>query len=109
MNDPEHMEALELAGGTKGKGPAPLPPLAGWTNEVDMLATVNDSLLMVKDAIVRSNVAKDKQNAIPAIAWTPRPGRPNKPTVSNVQKAEQMARHKHAVSLFLPGKAEQDD
>jgi hypothetical protein len=109
MNDPEHMEMLDRVKSKGGSGPKPLPPLATWSYEVDMLATVNDSVLMLKDALVRSNLPKDKQNAVPPIEWTPRPGRQVEMSKSKISREEQQARHKKAVSLFLPDKADSDD
>lgn len=111
LNDPEHMAMLERVKEQGDPGPAPLPPLATWSPEVDMGATINDSLQQLLDAIVRSNVDKTKQNAVPPIRWTPRPGRPQdgdarKPRIS---RAEQEARHEYAKALFLPPKVDSDD
>lgn len=92
-----------------GSGPKPLPPLATWSAEVDMGANINDTLLMLKDVLVRSNVDKSKQNGIPPIEWTPRPGRQTEPTKSKMSREEQQRRHKKAVALFLPDKANSDD
>jgi hypothetical protein len=109
MNDPEHMAMLERVKSRGGSGPKPLPPLATWSPEVDMGATINDSLLALKDALIRSNVPKDKQNSIPEIVWTPRPGVQSKPERSQIAREEAEARHKRAVSLFLPQSADSDD
>lgn len=108
MNDPEHMEMLDRVKSKGGSGPKPLPPLATWSSEVDMMATVNDTLLLIRDAIVRSNVDKAKQNAIPPIDFTARPGRPVETKKDTISREEREARHKKAVSLFLPDKANSD-
>lgn len=93
-----------------GSGPAPLPPLATWTPEVDMGATINDSIQQLLDATIRANANKDQQSKIPPIRWTPRPGRQDvdgqKPQTT---REEREARHQHAVALFLPPKADLTD
>lgn len=109
MNDPEHMEMLDRVKSQGGSGPKPLPPLATWSSEVDMLANVNDTLLMLKDALIRSNVPKDKQNSVPPVVFTPRPGRQAATDRSKISREEQQARHAKAVALFLPDKANSDD
>lgn len=108
MADPEHMEMLERVKSQGGKGPAPLPPLSTWTPEVDMMANVNDTLMLVKDAIIRSNVPKAQQKSIPDVKFTPRPGRPERATVTEQDRAEQQARHAKAVSLFHPDAARRE-
>ena len=104
MNDPEHMEMLDRVKSQGGSGPKPLPPLATWSAEVDALADVNDTLLLIRDAIIRSNVDKSKQNTIPPIDFTPRPGRrdTDKPVKGKLSVEEQRARHERTVALFKP-------
>ena len=71
---------------------------------------VNDTLLLIRDAIIRLNVDKSKQNAIPPVEFTPRPGRRAVDTPSSkISLEEQQARHTKAVALFLPDKANRDD
>ena len=112
MDDPEHMEMLERVKTTGDPGPAPLPPLAWWTAEVDSLATVNDTLLELKDVLVRVNVDKSKQSSLPPITRTPRPGRQKQgeqQSATRLTKAEQEARHARNVARLLPGKARPTD
>lgn len=103
MNDPEHMAMLDRVKEQGDPGPPPLPPLATWSAEVDMGATINDSIQQLMDALIRSNVDKAHQKSVPPIKWTPRPGRP----VDSVKKdmltpEEKKARHQRAVELFKP-------
>lgn len=87
-----------------GSGPAPLPPLATWSPEVDMGATINDSLQQLLDAIIRSNADKAQQKKLPPIRWTPRPGRQvaDEAEKSGITPEERKARHQRAVELFKP-------
>lgn len=105
-DDPEHMEMLERAKSSGDSGPAPLPPLAWWTPEVDAIATVNDTLLLVKDVLVRVNVEASKQGSIPQPEFTPRPGRrkPGTSPKAKLSKAEQEAKHARNVARLLPPK-----
>lgn len=102
MNDPEHMAMLDRVKSQGGSGPAPLPPLAWWSPEVDMSATVNDTLMMIKDVLVRANTGKDHQSKIPPVKFTPRPGRQEDTSKKMAKLEEQKARHEKAVALFLP-------
>lgn len=112
MDDPEHMnEMMKRVEKAGGSAPKPLPPLATWSAEVDALADVNDTLLLVRDTLIRANVAKEKQSNVPPIKWTPRPGRRDVDAdmPGKMSREEIQARHQRAVALFLPPKETQDD
>lgn len=102
---------LEKAKSSGDPGPAPLPPLAWWSAEVDQLATVNDTLLLLKDVLVRVNVDSSKQGSLPQVVLTPRPGRrkASETGKSKLSKAEQEAKHARNVARLLPQKAPATD
>jgi hypothetical protein len=89
-------------------GPPPPPPLAWWSAEVDALADVRDSILELKDTLLRVNVPKGSQNSIPAINWTRRPGDDRgKATKFAEPTVDQEAKHRVLVSKLLPHKAQE--
>lgn len=90
-------------------GPAPLPPLASWSAEVDMGANIADAIKRLEDTLIRINTEKAKQNAIPAIHWIPRPGRPAPPDPNKLSEAQRREVHAKLVGKLLPKKAQSAD
>lgn len=105
------MAALEEARKGGGEaGPPPAPPLAWWSAEVDAIADLRDAVLELKDTLVRVNVPKEKQNSIPPINWTRRPGDKRDAAAKKFAQPteEQYVKHQTLVGKLLPHKAHSD-
>ena len=106
--DPDHMKALQAARDAAGEtGPPPPPPLAWWSAEVDAIADLRDSVIELRDTLIRVNVPKEGQNKIPAPKFTIRPGHKPEGRAKFAQaNEEQLAKHAKLVGKLLPHKAD---
>jgi len=105
LADPEHLAMLDRVRSKGDPGPAPLPPLATWSAEVDMSANVVDAIKHLEDTLLRVNVPREKQNTLKEIAWVPRPGRAKESDHSKLSNAEKEIIHRRTVGKLLPHKA----
>lgn len=105
LADPEHMAMLDRVRGRGDPGPAPLPPLATWSAEVEMGASIRDAILHLEDTLVRTKVDKKNQNKIKPIDWTPRPGREKQVDTTVLPQQEREDRHRRLVGKLLPDRA----
>jgi hypothetical protein len=105
LADPEHLAMLDRVRAKGDPGPAPLPPLATWSAEVDMGANIRDAILELKDVLVRVNTDKKNQGKLKPVTWTARPGRAQTSDLSTLSSDEKLQTHARLVGKLLPHKA----
>lgn len=109
LADPEHLAMLDRARKGGDAGPAPLPPLATWSAEVEMGANIRDAILALTDTLIRTKVDPKKAGQIKPIAWTPRPGREQPVDMQVLSNEERDKAHRRLVGKLLPKKAQPQD
>lgn len=109
LADPEHLAMLDRVRAKGDPGPAPLPPLATWSAEVDKLADVIDAIKHLEDTQIRLKTSKADQGKIKAPNWTPRPGRETPVEDIALSQQEKDRRHRALVGQLLPHKAQPGD